>query len=75
MIELEKHGLFGSEKLGGLDFCEHCIIRKTTQVKFNKSSNTTKETLGYVYSDLWGPSQRESLGGGRYFIMFVDDCS
>ncbi|KAL5557135.1 hypothetical protein UlMin_039371 [Ulmus minor] len=33
------------------------------------------ETLGYVHSDLWGPSQKESLGGGKYFISFIDDCS
>ncbi|KAL5544596.1 hypothetical protein UlMin_008380 [Ulmus minor] len=63
--ELEKQGLFGSEKLGGLDFCEHCVYGKATRVKFSKSSYVTKETLGYVHSDLWGPSQKESLGGGR----------
>ena len=22
-----------------------------------------------------GPSQKESLGGGKYFISFIDDCS
>ena len=62
-------------KLGGLDFCEQCVLGKATQVKFSKLSNTTKETLGYVHSDLWGPTQRESLGGGRYFITFIDNCS
>ena len=74
LIELEKQGLFRSVKLGGLDFCEHCVIRKATRVKFSKSSNTTKKTLGYVHSDLWGSTQREYLGGGRYFITFIDDC-
>ncbi|KAL5540237.1 hypothetical protein UlMin_044477 [Ulmus minor] len=59
MHELEKQGLFGSDKLGGLDFCEHCVLGKTTRVKFSKSSHTTMETLGYVHSDLWGPSQKE----------------
>ena len=73
--ELEKQGLFGSEKLGGLDFCEHCVYGKAIRVKFSKLSYVTKETLGYVHSDLWGPSQKESLGGGRYFISFIDDCS
>ncbi|KAL5562397.1 hypothetical protein UlMin_032144 [Ulmus minor] len=68
MHELEKQGLFGSDKLGGLDFCEHCVLVKATRVKFSKSSHTTMETLGYVHSDLWGPSQKESLGGGKYFI-------
>ena len=72
--ELEKQGLFGSEKLGGLDFFEHCVYGKATRVKFSKLSYVTKEMLGYVHSDLWGPSQKESLGGGRYFISFIDDC-
>ncbi|KAL5583565.1 hypothetical protein UlMin_016007 [Ulmus minor] len=75
LIELKKQGLFGSVKLGGLDFCEHCVLGKATRVKFSKSSNTTKETLGYVHSDLWGPTQKESIGGCRYFITFIDDCS
>ena len=42
MNELEKKGLFGSEKLGGPDFCEHCVIGKATQVKFSKLFNTMK---------------------------------
>ena len=28
LIELEKEGMFGSVKVGGLDFCEHCVNRK-----------------------------------------------
>ncbi|KAL5555285.1 hypothetical protein UlMin_037521 [Ulmus minor] len=63
--ERGKQGLFGIEKLGGLDFCEHCVYGKATRVKFSKSSYVTKETLGYIHSDLWGPPQKESLGGGR----------
>ena len=51
------------------------VYGKATWIKFSKLSNITKERLGYVYSDLWGPTQRESLGGGRYFIAFIDDCS
>ena len=75
MYELEKEGLFESDKLGGLDFCEHCVLGKATQGKFSKSSYTTKDTLSYVHSNLCGPSQRVSLGGGRYFITFIDDFS
>ena len=54
MIKLKKQGLFDSVKLGGLDFCEHYVLRKETRVKFSKLFNTMKETLGYVHSDLWG---------------------
>ncbi|GKA57424.1 retrovirus-related pol polyprotein from transposon TNT 1-94 [Tanacetum coccineum] len=31
--------------------------------------------IDYVHSDLWGPSQVESLGGKRYFLSIVDDYS
>ena len=48
----KSRGCLGVKKLGGLDFCEHCVYGKATRVKFGKSSNVTKEMLGYVHSDL-----------------------
>ena len=35
----------------------------------------TMETLCYVHSNLWESSQKESLGGGKYFISFINECS
>ncbi|GJR70298.1 retrovirus-related pol polyprotein from transposon TNT 1-94 [Tanacetum coccineum] len=40
-----------------------------------ESRHTTQGVIDYVHSDLWGPSQVESLGGKRYFLYVVDDCS
>ncbi|GKD22034.1 retrovirus-related pol polyprotein from transposon TNT 1-94 [Tanacetum coccineum] len=40
-----------------------------------KSRHTTHGVIDYVHSDLWGPSQVESLGGKRYFLSIVDDYS
>ncbi|GKA05101.1 retrovirus-related pol polyprotein from transposon TNT 1-94 [Tanacetum coccineum] len=37
--------------------------------------HTTQGVIDYVYSDLWGPSQVESLRGKRYFLSFIDDYS
>ncbi|GJT10612.1 retrotransposon protein, putative, ty1-copia subclass [Tanacetum coccineum] len=31
--------------------------------------------LDYVHSDIWGPSQEESLGGARYMLTIIDDYS
>nr|GEW58627.1 hypothetical protein [Tanacetum cinerariifolium] len=31
--------------------------------------------IDYVHSDLWSPSQVESLGGKRYFLSIIDDYS
>ncbi|GJV58328.1 retrotransposon protein, putative, ty1-copia subclass [Tanacetum coccineum] len=38
-------------------------------------THTTQGVIDYVHSDLWGPSQVESLGGKRYFLSIVDDYS
>ncbi|GJT21084.1 retrovirus-related pol polyprotein from transposon TNT 1-94 [Tanacetum coccineum] len=72
---LEKKGLFGRESLGKLDFCENCILRKSHRVRFGVGRHTTQEVIDYVHSDLWGPSQVESLGSKRYFLSIIDDYS
>jgi hypothetical protein len=28
-----------------------------------------------IHSDIWGPSPIYSIGGSRYFVVFVDDYS
>ncbi|GJZ86393.1 zinc finger, CCHC-type containing protein [Tanacetum coccineum] len=62
---LEKQGLFGKKSLGKLDFCENCVLGKSHQVIFGVGRHTTQGVIDYVHSDLWGPSQVESLGGKR----------
>ena len=51
------------------------MFGKATSQKFNSGRQETKQTLDYVHSDLWGPSQVSSHGGARYFITFIDDYS
>ena len=72
---LGKQGLFGKKSLGKLDFCENCVLRKSHRVRFGVGRHTTQGVIDYVHSDLWGPSQVESLGGKRYFLSIVDDYS
>ncbi|GKC36281.1 retrovirus-related pol polyprotein from transposon TNT 1-94 [Tanacetum coccineum] len=59
---LEKQGLFGKKSLGKLDFCENYVLGKSHQVSFSVGRQTTQGVIDYVHSDLWGPSQVESLG-------------
>ncbi|GKB55913.1 retrotransposon protein, putative, ty1-copia subclass [Tanacetum coccineum] len=66
---LEKQGLFGKESLGKLDFCENCVLGKSHRVRFGVGRHTTQGVVDYVHSDLWGPSQVESLGGKRHLIV------
>ena len=28
-----------------------------------------------IYSDVWGPSKVTTLGGSRWFVTFIDDCT
>ncbi|GJX23323.1 retrotransposon protein, putative, ty1-copia subclass [Tanacetum coccineum] len=63
---LEKQGLFGKKSLGKLDFCENCVLGKSHRVSFGVGRHTTQGVIDYVHSDLWGPSQVESLGGKRF---------
>ncbi|KAH9680636.1 Integrase catalytic domain-containing protein [Citrus sinensis] len=73
--ELEKQGVLGNNKLGNLDFCEDCVLGKTTRSSFKRSVHKFKDKLEYVHSDLWGPAQQISLGGNSYFLSFIDDYS
>ncbi|GJU90611.1 retrovirus-related pol polyprotein from transposon TNT 1-94, partial [Tanacetum coccineum] len=72
---LEKQGLFGKKSLGKLDFYENCVLGKSHRVSFGVGRHTTQGVIDYVHSDLWGPSQVESLGGKRYFLSIADDYS
>ena len=58
-----------------MEFCEDCILGKSSRLRFETAAHTTKEKLGYIHSDLWGPTQVTSLGGCKYFLIFIDDFS
>ena len=72
---LSKKGSFGDQHLSKLQFCEHCIMGKQKKVSFTKGQHTTQSILGYLHSDLWGPSKVPSLGGKRYMMTIIDDFS
>jgi transposase InsO family protein len=55
--------------------CETCAKCKIRVQPFTQSVNREKELLGLVHSDICGPMGTESLGGAKYFVTFIDDCS
>jgi len=75
MTELMKRNLLDDCTLSNMKFCEHCVFGKHKRVKFNTSVHTTKGTLDYVHTDLWGPSRKPSYGGARYMLIIIDNCS
>jgi len=54
--------------------CEHCLVGKQTR-KRNSAPAThgAQEPLELIHSDLAGPMSRLSLGGAKYFLLFIDD--
>ena len=58
-----------------LKFYEHCVIGKQNRKPFGVGTHSSKEFLGYVHSDVWGPSCIASLSGKWYYVSFIDDYS
>lgn len=56
--------------------CEGCVMAKQARSPFPSGmSRRASSCLELVHMDLCGPMSEESLGGNRYFYLFVDDYS
>ncbi|KAG8474612.1 hypothetical protein CXB51_031249 [Gossypium anomalum] len=75
MVELSKRGILDGKGICKLNFCEHCVLGKKKRVRFTRGIHNTKEMLGYIHSDLYGPSRVPSRGGANYMLTFIDDFS
>ncbi|KAH9657209.1 hypothetical protein KPL70_022963 [Citrus sinensis] len=73
--ELSKQGVLGEDKIEPLEFCEECVLGKSSRVKFSTGAHVSRGTLEYIHADLWGPAQTASLGGAQYFLSLIDDHS
>ncbi|KAH9779278.1 hypothetical protein KPL71_007667 [Citrus sinensis] len=51
--------------ISSLEFCEKCVFGKATRQRFGIGKQETKNSMDYIHSDLWGPSQVPSHGGAR----------
>ncbi len=54
--------------------CSHCLTGKQTRQPFKPSASRATRPLELVHTDLAGPFPA-SLGGGRYWLVLVDDYS
>lgn len=54
--------------------CEPCAKGKLHRTKFpTDGGRRSKSVLGLVHSDVCGKMSTQSLGGGEYFLTFIDD--
>lgn len=54
--------------------CEICCEGKQSRLPFYAGTRAT-ELLQVVHSDICGPMEVKSIGGARYFLLFIDDFS
>lgn len=55
--------------------CIVCCEGKQSRLPFAHEGNRSTKLLEVVHSDICGPMENVSLGGSRYFLIFVDDHS
>lgn len=55
--------------------CEICVKGKHARKSFNHTGTRATELLELVHSDVCGKMSNTSLGGGKYFLLFLDDFS
>ncbi len=74
---LAKDGLvigFDNDVSKNIDFCEPCVSGKIHRSSFPKNGRErANEPLGLIHSDVCGKINSPSLGGGEYFVTFIDD--
>ena len=72
---IEKAMVEGIDSVGGrLEFCESCAHGKQHRHPFPPSLKRARHILDLIHSDVCGPFP-VSIGGYRYFILFIDDHS
>lgn len=63
-------------QIGSLDLCKGCIYGKQARKSFPSGQSwRASKCLELIYADLCGPMKTISLGGSKYFLLFIDDCS
>lgn len=55
--------------------CVVCCEGKQSRLPFSHIGNRSEELLQTVHADICGPMETNSIGGSRYFLLFVDDKS
>ena len=58
-----------------LEICKVCIKGKQTQTPFPNSERKSKDLLEIIHTDICGPIRDKTIGGSRYFAVFIDDYS
>jgi hypothetical protein len=67
-------GFLGQVKHDSVD-CVSCQLAKQPALSFNNSDSFSHASFDLIHSDIWGLSPTATVGGSKYFVIFVDDFS
>jgi|UniRef100_A0A2N9EJY9 hypothetical protein len=71
---LVSSGFLGQVKHDSVD-CVSCQLAKQPALSFTNSDSSSHASFDLIHSDIWGPSPTATVGGSKYFVIFVDDFS
>jgi hypothetical protein len=72
--QLVSRGLLGLVFKDNFD-CVSCQLGKQPALPFHNSEYMSTKIFDLIHFDVWEPSPINSIGGSRYFVVFVDDYS
>ena len=55
--------------------CQSCQLAKLHALPFNNNDCISQAPFDLVHSYIWGLAPTTTMGGSRYFVIFVDDFS
>lgn len=55
--------------------CLGCVSGKMKRLPFPVGNTRKNKVRQLIHTDICGPMHVTTLGGGRYFLLFTDDCS
>ncbi|GJQ73026.1 hypothetical protein Trydic_g1660 [Trypoxylus dichotomus] len=72
-----RNGLVNGVKFNSkhLNFCEVYAKAKQHRLPFTCSNSRSENVLDTIHADLCGQMENSSIGGSRYFLLFIDDYS
>ena len=75
MESLTRFGYLPVLPYSDFPFCEFCVYGKHAKSSHKSLDKKQLQPLELVHSDVCGPMPTRSLGGGLYFITFIDDAT
>ena len=75
MQRLIKEGVLHDLDFLDFDTCVDCIKGKLPARARKGKKGRKQDVLEMIYTDICGPITPSAIGGYKYFITFIDDCS